>query len=284
MNIEQYNGLFFNEGKFSQVEDILAVEVALSIAVNEVPFTVTMQTPGNEMELVRGLLFSEKIVQSLTEHPVIDILERNEEGFISAVNVKIPSEFILRDFAGTRNVISASSCGVCGKTELDELGTDRVLNSDILNPSLVKMMFEKVNSQQKIFQHSGGTHAAGAFTIDGELLIVMEDIGRHNAVDKVIGYLVNNNILDKAKLTTVSGRVSYEIVSKAKSAGIPFLASVSAPSSLAVDSAEAAGISLMAFCRNNKFTVYSNPAQVANDKPEITTGQVNDKNNVKKFK
>lgn len=284
MNIEQYNGLFFNEGKFSQVEDILAVEVALSIAVNEVPFTVTMQTPGNEMELVRGLLFSEKIVQSLTEHPVIDILERNEEGFISAVNVKIPSEFILRDFAGTRNVISASSCGVCGKTELDELGTDRVLNSDILNPSLVKMMFEKVNSQQKIFQHSGGTHAAGAFTIDGELLIVMEDIGRHNAVDKVIGYLVNNNILDKAKLITVSGRVSYEIVSKAKSAGIPFLASVSAPSSLAVDSAEAAGISLMAFCRNNKFTVYSNPAQVANDKPEITTGQVNDKNNVKKFK
>ncbi len=284
MNIEQYNGLFFNEGKFSQVEDILAVEVALSIAVNEVPFTVTMQTPGNEMELVRGLLFSEKIFQSLTEHPVIDILEKNEEGFISAVNVKIPPELILKDFAGTRNVISASSCGVCGKTELDELGTDRVLNSDILNPSLVKMMFEKVSEQQKTFQQSGGTHAAGAFTIDGELLAVMEDIGRHNAVDKVIGYLVNNNLLDKAKLITVSGRVSYEIVSKAKSAGIPFLASVSAPSSLAVDSAEAAGISLMAFCRNNKFTVYSNPAQVANDKPEITTGQVNDKTDVKKFK
>lgn len=284
MNIEQYNGLFFNEGKFSQVEDILAVEVALSIAVNEVPFTVTMQTPGNEMELVRGLLFSEKIFQSLTEHPIIDILEKNEEGFISAVNVKIPPELILKDFAGTRNVISASSCGVCGKTELDELGTDRVLNSDILNPAIVKMMFEKVSAQQKTFQQSGGTHAAGAFTIDGELLAVMEDIGRHNAVDKVIGYLVNNNILDKAKLITVSGRVSYEIVSKAKSAGIPFLASVSAPSSLAVDSAEAAGISLMAFCRNNKFTVYSNPAQVANDKPEITTGQVNDKNDVKKFK
>lgn len=274
MNIEQYNGLFFNEGKFSQVEDILAVEVALSIAVNEIPFTVTMQTPGNEMELVRGLLFSEKIFQSLTEHPVIDILERNDEGFISAVNVKIPPELILKDFAGTRNVISASSCGVCGKTELDELGIDKVSNTDILNPSLVKMMFEKVNAQQKTFQQSGGTHAAGAFTIDGELLSVMEDIGRHNAVDKVIGYLVNNNILDKAKLITVSGRVSYEIVSKAKSAGIPFLASVSAPSSLAVDSAEAAGISLMAFCRNNKFTVYSNPAQVANDKPEITTGQV----------
>ena len=284
MNIEQYNGLFFKDGKFSQVEDILAVEVALSIAVNEVPFTVTMQTPGNEMELVRGLLFSEKIFQSLTEHPVIDIRERNEEGFISAVNVKIPPHLILKDFAGTRNVISASSCGVCGKTELDELGTDRVLNSDILNPAMVKMMFEKVSAQQKTFQQSGGTHAAGAFTIDGELLAVMEDIGRHNAVDKVIGYLVNNNRLDKAKLITVSGRVSYEIVSKAKSAGIPFLASVSAPSSLAVDSAEAAGISLMAFCRNNKFTVYSNPAQVANDKPEITTGQVNDKNNVKKFK
>ncbi len=284
MNIEQYNGLFFNEGKFSQVEDILAIEVALSIAVNEIPFTVTMQTPGNEMELVRGLLFSEKIFQSLTEHPVIDILEKNEEGFISAVNVKIPTHFILKDFAGTRNVISASSCGVCGKTSLDDFGNEKIYNTDILNPSLVEMMFEKVAGQQKTFQQSGGTHAAGAFTIDGELLNMQEDIGRHNAVDKVIGYLINNNLLSRAKCLTVSGRVSYEIVSKAKSAAIPFLASVSAPSSLAVDSAESAGISLLAFCRNNKLTVYSNPKQVANNHPEIITGQVNNKTDVKKFK
>jgi FdhD protein len=119
-----------------------------------------------------------------------------------------------------------------------------------------------VSTEQENFQKSGGTHAAGAFTINGEMLNMQEDIGRHNAVDKVIGYLLNNDLLDKAKCLTVSGRISYEIVNKAKMAGIPFLASVSAPSTLAVDYAQEAGITLMAFCRNNKFTIYSNPQQV----------------------
>jgi len=123
-------------------------------------------------------------------------------------------------------------------------------------------MFDKVSAQQKAFQQCGGTHAAGMFTINGELLVVQEDIGRHNAVDKAIGWLINNHQLDQAKCMTVSGRVSYEIVNKATAAGIPFLASVSAPSSLAVEESQKAGISLLAFCRNNKLTVYSNPGQL----------------------
>lgn len=284
MNMKQYKGLFFNDGKFSPVEDILAVEVALAIAVNDIPFTVTMQTPGNEKDLVRGLLFSENIYRSLTEHPVIDITGRDAGGLINSVNIKIPPHLILKDFAGTRNVISASSCGICGKTSLDEAVTERVSNKEILDPSLVASMFDQVSNRQKAFKQSGGTHAAGAFTINGKLMSVQEDIGRHNAVDKVIGYLLNNYLLNKIKCLTVSGRISYEIVSKAKAAGIPFLAAVSAPSSLAVDQAEGAGITLMAFCRNKKLTLYSNPGQVANDNGGMVTGPVNNTMHVEKFK
>lgn len=282
MNIEQYNGVFFNGEKFSRVEDILAVEVALAIAVNGVPFTVTMQTPGNESDLVRGLLFSENIFRSLTADPLIEITGTNGEGFITAVNVVIPAHLVLKDFAGTRNVISASSCGICGKTSLDEEQTGRISNEEVLDPSFIALMFDKVSVQQKAFLQSGGTHAAGAFTIEGDLLCVQEDIGRHNAVDKVIGYLINHHLLNKAKCMTVSGRVSYEIVHKAKAAGISFLAAVSAPSTLAVDEAEEAGISLMAFCRDKKLTVYSNPGQVAMDHAAMITGPVNTKAHVEK--
>ena len=275
MNTESYKGIFFNDGEISQVEDLLAVEVALAISVNRIPFTVTMQTPGNEINLVRGLLFSENIFRSLSVQPQTEITYTNADGFISSVNVTIPEDLVLKDFAGTRNVISASSCGVCGKTKLDETDITRVVNDAVLDLSLVAGMFEEVSTLQKSFRQSGGTHAAGAFTIEGELLVMQEDIGRHNAVDKVIGWLVNNNMLNKAKCLTVSGRVSYEIVAKAKAAGIPFLAAVSAPSSLAVDEAEKAGISLLAFCRNKKLTVYSNPGQVGDEHPEMVTGPVN---------
>jgi len=260
-NISKYDGKFYNAGKFTNVQDILAIEVALSISLNSTPFTITMQTPGNEKELVRGLLFSENVIRSPIEDSLMEITGMDDKGFINSINVKLAPHLILRDFAGTRNVTSASSCGICGKTSLDELESAKVLNTVILDPMLVGQMFDKVGAIQKSFQQSGGTHAAGAFTIDGELIAMQEDIGRHNAVDKVIGDLINNNSLDKAKCLTVSG--------KAKAAGIPFLAAVSAPSSLAVDYAETSGISLMAFCRNNKLTVYSNLQQVFEAKQDI---------------
>ncbi len=281
MKIEFYISVLFNENAFSAIEDAISVEVALSISVNEVPFTVTMQTPGNEKDLARGILFTENIIRDQNFSPVIDISSINENGCITAVNVKVPNELILSDFSGTRNVISSSSCGVCGKTSLSDLECVSVINSAILKPNLISEMFQKVSENQNDFKQSGGTHAAGAFTIDGELLVVQEDIGRHNAVDKVIGYLINNQLLDKVKCLTVSGRISYEIVNKAKSAGIPFLASVSAPSSLAIDNAQDAGITLMAFCRNTKFTIYSNPQQVEIDNDQLITGKVKVKSDVK---
>ena len=281
MKIETYNSIFFDGKTSSNVEDAISVEVALSISVNQIPFTVTMQTPGNEMDLALGLLFTENIFRDQEYSPLVEITNRNTEGNSTSVNVQIPAELILHDFAGTRNVISASSCGICGKTSLDDLECVSVVNSEVLKPTLIPEMFELVSRGQKDFQQSGGTHAAGAFTITGELLAIQEDIGRHNAVDKVIGYLINHQLLSKAKCITVSGRISYEIVNKAKSAGIPFLAAVSAPSSLAIDNAQDSGITLMAFCRNSKFTIYSNPHQVAVGNDQLVTGKVKIKSNVK---
>ena len=265
MNIRKYNGLFYNHGKFSSVEDVLSIEIGLSISINETPFTVTMQTPGQEKDLVRGLLFSESIYRDTEVHPEMKVTAFDDNAFITAVNLTIPEEKILKSFAGSRNVMSASSCGLCGKTSFDDEAPVFLQNHDVLDPVVIGSMFDQMSEKQKSFKLSGGTHAAGAFTLDGEMLSIREDIGRHNAVDKVIGDLIFSNTLDKAKCLTVSGRISFEIVSKAISAGIPYLASVSAPSTLAVDMAQESGMTLMAFCRNNKLTVYSNTGKVMTD-------------------
>lgn len=268
MNIKKYNGLYFNEGRFVPVRDTLAVEIGLSISVNHTPFTVTMQTPGQEKDLVRGLLFSESIFRDPEAIPKLEMTGMDEEGYITAINVQIPEHLILRQFAGTRNVMSASSCGLCGKTTLEEASFARIEPKHQMDPVIVGRMFDQMSEHQKSFRESGGTHASAAFTLDGEMLSIREDIGRHNAVDKVIGDLLWRGLLSKAACLTVSGRISFEIVSKSISAGIPYLASVSAPSSLAVDMAEQAGITLMAFCRNHKLTVYSNTAQVSTERQE----------------
>lgn len=268
MNIKTYNGLFFNGQSFVHVQDALAVEVGLSISVNHTPFTVTMQTPGQEKDLVRGLLFSESIFRDTSTLPRLEMTGMDEEGYITAINVQVPELLVLRQFAGTRNVMSASSCGLCGKTTLEEASYTRIEHKGQIDPVVVGLMFERMSEHQKSFRASGGTHASAAFTLDGEMLSIREDIGRHNAVDKVIGDLLWRGLLSKAACLTVSGRISFEIVSKTISAGIPYLASVSAPSTLAVDMAENAGITLMAFCRNQKLTVYSNTAHVSTETPE----------------
>lgn len=261
MNIKKHKGLFYNGSEVCEVEDSIIEEVALKISVNSVPFTVTMQTPGNERDLVRGILFTERIYQS--NLPIgMEIKARDKSGAITSINAVVPSHLVLKDFAGNRNVISSSSCGLCGKTELDDLGSSDIKVSKKLDIYLLEKMFDAVEENQKLFKESGGSHAAAAFTIDGELLKVQEDIGRHNAVDKVLGHLIQNDLMGEVACLTVSGRVSYEIISKTKEAGIAFLASVSSPSSLAITSAEEMGITLMGFCRKNKLTIYTNPNQV----------------------
>jgi|SRR5688572_22130455 len=268
MTNDKFHGVFYNNGNFSNVDDVLAVEESLSISINGEPFTVTMRTPGYDAELIRGLLYTEEVYRDLEQELLFEILETNAKGYTTSLNINIPENKILKNFTASRNLVSASSCGLCGRTSFeDTVSKNTISETGLLQPSVVASMFEAMSKQQHTFLRSGGTHASAAFTLDGKLLDIREDIGRHNAVDKVIGGLISNQLLDNAKCLIVSGRISYEIVNKALSAGIPFLASVSASSSLAVEMAQGAGMTIMAFCRNNKLTIYSHPERIIQDTP-----------------
>ena len=260
MSTSSYNGLKYSEGKLFRVNDMLVVEESLKITINNNPFTVTMRTPGSETKLVRGLLFSENVYTDRETDPEISVTCENDKGFITAVNVVVPEDKIGKGFQTTRSIISVSSCGICGKSELDEVSGNSVPLNVIekLEPEMISNLFEQMSVAQDLFKLSGGSHAASAFTMEGKMLCIQEDIGRHNAVDKVIGDLLLEKQLFNAKYLVVSGRISYEIVNKCYAAGIPFLAAVSAPSSMAVELAEKLGITLLAFCRKDKFTAYSN--------------------------
>lgn len=259
-----YQGLKYSSGKAVRVDDALALEQAIQITINNEAFSITMCSPRNEKELVRGLLFSEDIYKNKKVNPEIEIVEKSEKGFPLVVNVSIDASQLSSRYLNSRSLLSVSSCGICGKVELQELKGDAIPfpENEFLNAELIPDMFDKMNTGQHTFRQSGGSHAAAAFDLKGNMLSIQEDIGRHNAVDKVIGDLLFNNILSDAKCLLVSGRISYEIVSKAFTAGIPFLAAVSAPSTLAVDFAKELGITLLAFCRKKQFTVYAHSNRI----------------------
>jgi FdhD protein len=261
-----YHGLKFQAGKFFPVDDVLTAEAPLKISINGTVFTITMRTPGQEAALVRGLLFAEDMYRDLDNHPVIAVLESNPYGFITAVDAQIDASKLGKRDLNSRNLLSVSSCGICGNTELVALqGAPAVRKADPIEPEAIRSMFRQMSSHQDTFLQSGGSHAAAAFTSSGALLTVQEDIGRHNAVDKVVGQLILDGMLPLAQCLIVSGRISYEIVSKAHMAGIPVLAAVSAPSTMAVDFSRELGITLLAFCRDDKFTIYTHPDAIRMD-------------------
>ncbi len=264
MRVRTIKGVKYDKGAFHQVEDFLSVEQSLKVSVNNTPFTVTMQTPGNEQELVRGLLFTERVYSEINSDPIVTVKEKSDQLYISSVDVVIEESTIGKGFETTRSLVSVSSCGICGKTDLDDVAVpthNKVLKSPI-NPKNIERMFERMSLMQDTFIRSGGSHASAAFTHGGEMLTIQEDIGRHNAVDKVIGSLLLTRELSEAVCMIVSGRVSYEIVNKCSIAGIPVLAAVSAPSTMAVELAEKLGVTLLAFCREDRFTVYSQPSRI----------------------
>ncbi len=262
MAVLEYQGQKYTEGKDALVRDMLTVEQALQITINNLPFTVTMRTPGNDRELVRGLLFSEDVYRHTDTDLEIDYREKNK--ITTIANVRLDKNKLGSGFNNSRSLLSVSSCGICGKKELDEASTFKnCLKTELkLSVGLLYQMFDRMSSMQDDFKRSGGSHAAAAFTEDGEMLSLMEDIGRHNAVDKVVGDLIWKKRLGNAACVLVSGRISYEIVSKAYSAAIPILAAVSAPSSLSVEYAKQFGITLLGFCRGNKATCYANPDRI----------------------
>lgn len=262
MMTENYEAKKFQAQQATIVSDVLTVEAALQIVINGIPFTVTMRTPGNDQELIRGLLFAEDVYRALDG--VLNIEYRNKNKITIIANLKIAKKALGNGLKSNRRLLSVSSCGICGKQDLDEISSykDCLEDSRQLDIEQLYTMFEQMSKQQDTFLRSGGSHAAAAFDTEGNLLSIMEDIGRHNAVDKVVGDLIGQTKLPMACSLLVSGRISYEIIAKTYSAGIPVLAAVSAPSSLAVEYAKQLGITLLGFCRGQKATCYANPQRI----------------------
>ena len=257
-----YDGILVSKGNQSKVSDGIVVEAALQININKESYTVVMRTPGNDFELIRGLLFAEDIYKG-TENLNFEIVEEKINGF-SIININIPKEKIGKGYLNKRTLLSVSSCGICGKQELEdiELKGNALKKEQLFSAHLIEEMSLKMSSLQEVFKHTGGSHAAAIFDKDYQLLTIKEDIGRHNAVDKSVGELVHQNDLKQAYCMLVSGRVSYEIVSKAFIAKIGIIVAVSACSSLAIDYAKEFGICLIGFSRTNKMTIYANPTKI----------------------
>ncbi len=251
-----YYGQLFSTSGARQVSDALVVEHPLRIVINGTPLSVTMQTPGNELELVRGLLHSEDIWRSVDQHPEMHVV-RNTNHPIDEIHVNLPADQLGAGYLNSRQLLSVASCGICGRTEFTPRKGSLGSTEAKLSPELLKSAFNAFSQEQHLFRLTGGCHGAAAISQTGDVLSVMEDIGRHNAVDKVIGDLLTRNSLSAATALLVSGRISYELVAKCFMAGIPNIAAVSAPSTLAVDFAKELGVSVIGFCREDRMTVYS---------------------------
>ncbi len=258
MQTIKYQGLKITSNSQLKTNDFLVVEAPLQININNEPYTVVMRTPNDDFELVRGLLFAEDIYKKTTNFS-FEIIE-NQNKIPSIINVNISKENLGKGYLNKRTLLSVSSCGICGKQELKDLKVegDRLDETFFSSKNLHKM-FSTMSTFQETFKKSGGSHAAAIFDKNQNLLTIKEDLGRHNAVDKTVGDLLKTGNLKKAHFLLVSGRVSYEIVSKAFIAKTPVIIAVSACSSLAVDFAKEFGICLIGFTRDEKMTIYSNP-------------------------
>jgi FdhD protein len=260
----------WTDGRMLPHEDALAAEEPLEIRIGPfpeaMPLTVTMRTPGHDEELAAGFLLTEGIVSDPAQIAALC-------GFVtSAAGKRNGVEVELRDCEFEpgklqRNFFAASSCGICGKASIDAIRQRglRAPNSDFrFDPELLCTLPEKLREAQTVFSRTGGLHAAALFDSSGNLAALREDIGRHNAVDKVIGWAMLQGRLPLSQhLMLVSGRGGFEIVQKALAAGLPILASVSAPSSLAVQLARELGLTLVGFLRGRRFVVYSGPARLS---------------------
>lgn len=223
---------------------------------------VTMRTPGSDFELAVGFLFTEGTIGSddVLQVSYCDDLEAEQAYNVVTVRLRRPIAA-----PSERNFYTTSSCGICGKAALDqvEVACTPVDTELIVDGALITALPSRLRRSQKLFEKTGGLHAAGLFTADGAVVAVREDIGRHNAVDKVVGQMLLERRLPLSdRLLMVSGRASFEIVQKAAVAGLPFVCAVSAPSNLAVDAAERLGLTLIGFVRDDGFNVYSHPERV----------------------
>jgi FdhD protein len=255
--------------------DTLAAEEPLEIRVAGRPLTVTMRTPGNDFDLARGFLVSEGVVTAALDVAAIRYCAgatADDGNTYNVVDVRLADGVPLPDVSVERNFYTTSSCGLCGKASLEAVRTIsrwRVARDPLrLNTETIAALPDKLRAAQRVFDRTGGLHAAALFDAAGELWCVREDVGRHNAVDKVIGWALDQGRLPLSGMTLmVSGRASFELVQKAVMAGIPALAAVSAPSSLAVDLAREMGLTLIGFLRGTSMNVYSGIERIPSGEP-----------------
>jgi FdhD protein len=254
-----------------QRRDTLAAEEPLEIRINSRPLTVTMRTPGNDVELTHGFLLTEGVVRAAEDvHSArfCDSPGPDGRNTYNVLDVRLSPGVELPDTSVERNFYTTSSCGVCGKAALDavRLNTQHPPAEDPLTISsgLLSELPERLRDSQRVFDSTGGLHGAGLFDSTGELLVSREDVGRHNAVDKVLGWaLLHNRVPLSGCVLMVSGRASFELVQKAAMSGIPMLAAVSAPSSLAAELAAEQGMTLVGFLRGSTMNVYTGAQRVA---------------------
>ena len=252
-------------GDLVAVEEPLEIQLSYSTATGRIKknIAVTMRTPGNDKELAAGFLFTEGIIQNKEAIQEIGHVAADE----NRVLVTLHENIIPVLNKAERNFYSTSSCGICGKASIDAIRTSSVYKNEPDNISvkadLLYGLQDALRKQQEVFENTGGIHASALFTLNAEFIMLREDVGRHNALDKVIGAALTTGILPLNKyILLLSGRASFELLQKASMAGIKMVVAVGAPSSLAVELANETGITLIGFLRNDRFNIYSGDQRI----------------------
>lgn len=254
----------------NQRPDTLIAEEPLEIRINGTALAVTMRTPGDDVALAHGFLLTEGVITGPQDiqtarycaGSVVDDESGQPQNTFNVLDIRLAAGVAPPAVDPTRNFYTTSSCGVCGKASIEAIRQQVIWpvadDPVVFDPRVVVSLPDRLREHQRAFDRTGGLHAAGLFTASGELLRVAEDVGRHNAVDKVIGWALQAELLPaRGHVLMVSGRASFELTQKALMAGIPALVAVSAPSSLAVEVAEDAGMTLLGFVRSPSFNVYA---------------------------
>ena len=263
----------WQSGVWAESPDAVATEEPLQLMLDGKDLSVVMRTPGDDIALALGLLFAEGVIRSREDIASIEIsAEAREDSEVVRVNPSlVESNRVDVRLRGAprrrpeRSMLSSSACGVCGAVMIEDLRRDLspLAGGPVVDPSLLAPMVDRLRSAQGVFEKTGGLHAAGLFDAAGAPLAVREDIGRHNAVDKLVGgLLLDGGLPANQCVLVVSGRAGYEIVQKAITAGIPVLAAVGAPSSLAVSLSREFNQTLVGFLRGDRFNVYAAPARL----------------------
>jgi FdhD protein len=265
----------FAAGQWSEVPDAVVMEEPLQLLLDGKPLAVVMRTPGADIELALGLLFAEGIIRSARD---VRGVRMSAEAGETESRIKVEADLVESNQVDVqlsakprrkpeRSMLASSACGVCGTQMIEDLRRDlAVLPAGLVaDPAMLPSLVDRLRSGQGVFDRTGGLHAAGLFDRGGELVALREDIGRHNAVDKVVGRMLLDGRLPASEmLLVVSGRAGYEIVQKSVGAGIPVLAAVGAPSSLAVALAREFNQTLVGFLRGDRFNVYSGHQRLTN--------------------